>query len=37
MKEFEEKRKDYKHPWWTWSWTIIFLLLILTIFIVAPK
>jgi MFS-type transporter involved in bile tolerance (Atg22 family) len=37
IKEFEEKRKEYKHPWWAWSWVIIFLALILTIIIVAPK
>jgi zinc-ribbon family len=37
IKDFEEKRKDYKHPWWAWSWTLIFLALILTIVIIAPK
>jgi MFS-type transporter involved in bile tolerance (Atg22 family) len=37
IKEFEEKRKNYRHPWWTWLLIIIFLGLILTAILVAPK
>jgi hypothetical protein len=36
IKEFEEKKKEYKHPWWTYLLTLIFLALIITIIIVAP-
>lgn len=35
VSEFKENKKQFRHPWWTW--TIIFFLLILTITIVAPK
>jgi MFS-type transporter involved in bile tolerance (Atg22 family) len=24
IKEFEEKRKDFKHPWWTYTLSVIF-------------
>lgn len=37
IKEFNEKRKEYKHPWWLWSLTFFILALILAIIIVAPK
>jgi zinc-ribbon family len=37
VQEFRETRKRFKYPWWTWTWTIIFVGLILTIVVVAPK
>ena len=37
VKELGEKRKDFRHPWWTWSWLILFLGVVLYIIIVAPK
>ncbi len=37
VQEFRENKKRFRYPWWTWLMTIIFVTLILTIIIVAPK
>jgi hypothetical protein len=37
VSEYRDCKKRFRHPWWTWSWTIIFISVILAIVIVAPK
>lgn len=37
IKEFSEKKKEYKHPWWTYSLVLLFVIIILAAIITSPK
>lgn len=37
LEELKSSKIKIRHPWWTWGWTIVFLILVLSIVILAPK
>ena len=37
IKEFTEKKRGYKHPWWTWSFILFCIFLVLVAILTSPK